>query len=107
MRLTSTRSWGAMSTPDPARTRQILIKRIRRLLRLDQPSYDQSELSYRVLPFLNSLGSPALLGGAIRDVARAGRRGFSSDLDFVIYDTPKDEFAIAMQRVNGIRNKFG
>jgi len=96
-----------MLAPDPARTREILVKRVRRLLRLDQRAHDQSELTLRVLPFLNSLGSVALVGGAIRDVARAGRRGFASDLDFVIYGSNKEAFELQMKRCRGVRNKFG
>src|SRR5689334_8042334 len=95
-RLTSTKRWRPMAAPETARTRDVLSKRIKRLLRLDQPESDQSELRSKVLPFLGSLGSVALIGGAIRDVARAGRQGFSSDLDFVIYGGCRDDFVHAM-----------
>jgi len=77
------------------------------LLRLDKGPTDQSELSSKVLPFLTSLGSVALIGGAIRDVARVGKQGFSSDLDFVVFGTGRDEFAAAMASSHSIRNKFG
>jgi len=60
-----------------------------------------------VLPFLRSLGSVALIGGAIRDIARAGKGAFASDLDFVVYDTDREAFAERMQSCGGIRNKFG
>jgi hypothetical protein len=96
-----------MAAPETARTRDVLSKRIKRLLRLDQPESDQSELRSKVLPFLGSLGSVALIGGAIRDVARAGRQGFSSDLDFVIYGGCRDDFVHAMEIGSGTRNKFG
>ncbi|HWN67488.1 MAG TPA: hypothetical protein VNM90_07595, partial [Haliangium sp.] len=60
-----------------------------------------------VIPFLRSLGSVALIGGAIRDVARAGRDGFASDLDFVVYGSERDDFAARMECLGGSRNKFG
>jgi hypothetical protein len=94
-------------TTERVETPEALTKRIRRLLRLDQRQDDQSELSLKVLPFLHSLGSVALIGGAIRDVARAGKRSFASDLDFVVYDTDRDVFAERMQSCGGVRNKFG
>jgi hypothetical protein len=97
----------AMPLPDPARSSQILQKRIQRLLRLDRGDSDRSELTTTILPFLRSLGSIALIGGAIRDVARAGRRGFSSDLDFVVYGSDRNHFVAQMKRRDGIRNRFG
>jgi hypothetical protein len=84
----------------------VLVKRIKRLLRLDQ-KHDQSELTLGILPFLGELGSVALIGGAIRDVARAGRQGSSSDLDFVVYGADKTNFATKMKVHGGIKNKFG
>ena len=95
-----------MSGPEPATTREVLLKRVRRLLRLDRND-DRSELRAAILPFLNSLGSVALIGGAIRDVARAGRQGFDSDLDFVVYDSNREVFAAEMNRCRAIQNKFG
>lgn len=99
-----------MSGSDRARTREILLKRVRRLLHLDSSPHsrsDRNELSSEIIPFLSSLGSVALIGGAIRDVARAGKRGFSSDLDFVIYDSERDAFVTQMTVSNGMRNRFG
>ena len=96
-----------MLVPDPAKTRDVLLKRIRRLLRIDRGPEDRSELTLKIIPFLSSLGSVALIGGAIRDVARAGRQGFSSDLDFVVYDCNRDKFAAQMDCHRGIKNKFG
>lgn len=96
-----------MPTPDPARTRDILVKRIKRLLRLDRHPHDQSELTSKVLPFLHSLGSVALIGGAIRDVARAGRQCFASDLDFVIYGSDRRAFTEMMEANGAVRNRFG
>lgn len=92
---------------EPARTREILTKRVRRLLHLDGYADARSELTLRIMPFLRSLGSVALIGGAIRDVARAGKRGFSSDLDFVIHDSDREEFVARMVACDGKRNKFG
>jgi hypothetical protein len=94
-------------TTDRVETAEALTKRIRRLLRLDQPKGDQNELSLKVLPDLRSLGSVALIGGAIRDVALGGKRCFASDLDFVVYDTDRAEFAERMQSWGSVRNKFG
>lgn len=101
------RGFSKMPTPDTAWASDILRKRVRRLLRLDKGDEDQSELTTKVLPFLRSLGSVSLVGGAIRDLARAGRKGFSSDLDFVVYGSDRNEFAKKMERRHGRRNKFG
>jgi hypothetical protein len=106
MRSIFTKGSTAMLAPDPARTPEILVKRVRRLLRLDRRN-DQSELTLAVIPFLRSLGSVALIGGAIRDVARAGRQAFTSDLDFVVYNTDREEFSAQMRRCHGIQNRFG
>lgn len=89
-----------------ASSKEALKKRVSRLLRLGVVG-DQSELTVRVLPFLGMLGEVGLIGGAIRDVARAGRRGFTSDLDFVIYGTDHSAFSDAMRRVAAVPNKFG
>lgn len=96
-----------MQRTDRVETAEALTKRIRRLLRLDQPQGDQHELSLKVLPSLHSLGSVALIGGAIRDVALGGKRCFASDLDFVVYDTDRNAFAERMQEWGSVRNKFG
>lgn len=96
-----------MLAPEVARTHEILSKRVRRLLRLDRGEEDQSELSAKVLPFLRVLGAPILIGGAVRDVARAGRQGFSSDLDFVICDGRRERFLASMQASGALPNKFG
>lgn len=96
-----------MKTPEPAKSLDVLQKRLQRLLRLDRGPDDESELSRTIIPFLHSLGSVVLIGGAIRDVARAGRRGFFSDLDFVVYDGDRNHFMTQMERHQGIRNKFG
>jgi hypothetical protein len=97
----------AMKFAEPAASPHALQRRVKRLLHLDQSEPDHSELRRAILPFLRSLGSVALIGGAIRDVARAGKRAFSSDLDFVVYDGDRREFISQMQRCGGIANRFG
>ncbi|HWU85694.1 MAG TPA: hypothetical protein VN253_00360 [Kofleriaceae bacterium] len=62
-----------------------------RLLRMDRAVDDPSELRQHILPFIQSLGSAVLIGGAIRDVARAGKDAFSSDFDFVVYGCDRKE----------------
>lgn len=97
-----------MPGPDVASNREVLHKRVTRLLQLDSGALGTAtELRVRVLPFLSSLGSAALIGGAIRDVARGGRRAFSSDLDFVIHGSDSREFAERVSRVGAVRNRFG
>src|SRR5215213_6961887 len=103
---TCTKGFSAMLYPDHARSRRILQKRVRRLLEIEGAS-EQSELRVEVLPFLTSLGSVALIGGAIRDVARAGKRAFSSDLDFVIYGSDRARFVAEMDAQGAVRNRFG
>ncbi|WP_295244146.1 hypothetical protein [uncultured Brevundimonas sp.] len=89
-----------------AANKDILRKRVLRLLRIGNAS-DQSEISTRIVPFLRMLGNAGLIGGAVRDVARAGRRGFHSDLDFVIYGSDHQDFLEKMLRVKAVPNKFG
>lgn len=96
-----------MRRAEPAATRDILHKRVLRLLRMDRGIDDPSEVRQQILPFIQSLGSAVLIGGAIRDVARAGRDAFSSDLDFVVYGCDRGEFVAAMEAKQGIRNRFG
>lgn len=96
-----------MTVAEPAASRPALQKRVKRLLHLDRGEPNESELTRTVLPYLRSLGSVALIGGAIRDVARAGQRGFSSDFDFVVYGSDRNEFIAEMQRCGGIANRFG
>jgi hypothetical protein len=90
-----------------AATKNVLRQRVRRLLQLDWDKNECSELQCRILPFLNSLGDAALIGGAIRDLARAGRKGFSSDLDFVIYGSSHARFLDAIAGLNVKPNRFG
>jgi len=90
-----------------AATKEVLRKRVRRLLRLDRPKNDRSELRARILPCLQSLGEVALIGGAIRDLARSGRSAFASDLDFVVYGSPPNRFRDVMVSMNAKANRFG
>lgn len=83
-----------------------LKKRVMRLLRLDG-SNNRDPIVGEIIPELKRAGHIALIGGAIRDLAMAGRHGFKSDLDFVAYGKPKTEFAKAMTSLGGIPNKFG
>jgi hypothetical protein len=97
---------GPMLYPDHARSRRILQKRVRRLLEIEGAPED-SKLRHEVLPFLSSLGSVALIGGAIRDVARGGKKAFSSDFDFVIYGSDRARFVAEMDALGAVRNRFG
>ena len=90
-----------------AATKDVLRKRVRRLLRLDRDEDDQSELRTRILPFLQSLGEVALIGGAIRDLARAGRGGFASDLDFVVHGSSGSKFRETIGATTSKPNRFG
>ncbi|WP_374306498.1 hypothetical protein [Dongia sp.] len=89
-----------------ASTVDVLRKRVVRLLKLNE-SNDPSELTRLVLPRLQALGNAALIGGAIRDLAIGGRRRFSSDLDFVVYDGSRASFHDAMTRSGARPNRFG
>jgi hypothetical protein len=81
-------------------------KRVLRLLRLDR-QYRPNPLSSEVIPALLRAGRPALIGGAIRDIARGGRAAFKSDLDFVVYGSRPTEFRETMRAAGAIENKFG
>ena len=48
----------------------------------------------------------AVIGGLVRDFAREGRSGFSSDLDLVI-DAPQDSVARLAALLNASSNRFG
>jgi hypothetical protein len=48
----------------------------------------------------------AIVGGMIRDLARAGKRGFKSDVDLVV-DAPTWEVAKLAERLNAKINRFG
>ncbi len=96
-----------MSSVDRVSSRHALQKRVRRLLHLEGRPEGPSELLDHVLPFVRNLGSAVLIGGAIRDVARAGKRSFASDFDFVVYDGSRDSFLEKMTKADGVSNRFG
>lgn len=48
----------------------------------------------------------AIVGGMVRDIARAGKRGFNSDLDMVI-DAPEDDVARLSRSIGARANSFG
>lgn len=85
-----------------AKNRKLLEHRVARLL-----ASRGGEIEAGVLPFLTCLGRPALVGGAIRDLARGGRKAFSSDLDFVILSGSHHRFAEQMSAAKAVANKFG
>ena len=83
-----------------------LKKRIRRLLH----SYMSPEHGGPQRDFLNSVmsvGRLALIGGAVRDVARQGVLGFKSDLDFVLHKGDVSEFYHVMREYGARKNTFG
>jgi hypothetical protein len=96
-----------MRRAEPATTREILQKRVMRLLRMDRQADDPSELRQQILPFIQSLGPALLIGGAIRDVARAGKEAFTSDFDFVVYGCDRGDFITKMNAGRGVLNRFG
>lgn len=89
-----------------ATSKEVLKKRIQRLLRMDR-KLDESELTIKTLPLLRSLGEVALIGGAIRDLARLGKDGFSSDLDFVVHSSSREIFRDTMSAIGAKPNRFG
>ena len=88
--------------PNPAAVR----KRVWRLLGHNRRQ-DRNELTNDILPRLSGVGSIALIGGAVRDVARLGGDRFRSDLDFVVYDEDRDAFHSLMEQLGGRPNRFG
>jgi hypothetical protein len=101
------RSSAAKPPPNFVKDRDALRGRMRRLLKLDKSAEDNSELGREIIPLLRRLGSASLIGGAIRDVARAGVRAFSSDLDFVVRGSPREIFHKSMRSYDATPNKFG
>jgi hypothetical protein len=83
-----------------------LKKRVTRLLRLDG-SNNSDPIIREIIPTLKETGHIALIGGAIRDLAMAGRRGFKSDLDFVAYGKSRSDFSRTMNKLGGCQNSFG
>src|SRR5277367_2927527 len=90
--------------PELVRSTDVLRKRLRRLLGHRK---EWSEFSTSLLPQLKQLGSLALIGGAVRDVARVGVRSFRSDLDLVLYDGDVLAFRTFMLSLGSRPNRFG
>lgn len=84
----------------------VLRKRLRRLLGEDGRR-NAAEISTVILPQLQKFGHLALIGGAVRDVARLGVSRFRSDLDFVLYDGNLSGFRNLMQDLSARQNRFG
>lgn len=73
---------------------------------MDRP-HRPNPLTENVIPTLQRAGRPALIGGAIRDLARGGRSAFKSDLDFVVYGSRRMDFRDSMLKAGAVENKFG
>jgi hypothetical protein len=84
----------------------VLRKRLRRLLGEDGRK-SATEIVNVILPQLQEVGNLALIGGAVRDVARLGVGRFQSDLDFVLYNGDRDAFRKLMQDLSAKPNRFG
>jgi hypothetical protein len=84
----------------------VLRKRLKRLLGQDGRKA-AAEISGIILPQLQEVGKLALIGGAVRDVARSGVSRFRSDLDFVLYDGDATSFQNLMKRLAAVENRFG
>jgi len=90
--------------PDLTTRRDVLRKRLLRLLgKSDSRAKDPTEVSTVILPQLERVGRLALIGGAVRDVARLGVKNFRSYLDFVLYDGNLSAFHNLMQEMGGGR----
>lgn len=86
--------------PDLTTRRDVLRKRLLRLLgKSDSRAKDPTEVSTVILPQLEQVGRLALIGGAVRDVARLGVKNFRSYLDFVLYDGNLSAFHNLMQEM--------
>src|ERR1700691_1233864 len=83
----------------------VLKKRLRRLLG-EGGGKKAAEISDVILPQLSKVGHLALIGGAVRDVARCGVRRCKSDLDFVLYEGNAPAFRTLMQDLSARPNRF-
>jgi hypothetical protein len=61
----------------------------------------------RTLGQLEQIGHLALVGGAVRDVARVGIERFRSDLDFVFHNGDLQAYVRLMEKLGAARNRFG
>ncbi|MBB6503702.1 putative nucleotidyltransferase [Sphingomonas endophytica] len=83
-----------------------LKKRLERYLDLgNQP--DRRTLVLDVLPTFEKLGRTAIFGGMVRDIARAGPSGYSSDIDLVVDPFDYSGFMDAMRSLGARANRFG
>jgi len=71
----------------------------------NNPSVPARRLREQLNEF-KSLGEIAIIGGMIRDLAREGRSGFKSDVDFVIDCDPDVVEEFALER-GASKNRFG
>lgn len=83
-----------------------LKRRIERYLSLGHLP-DRRSLVLDVLPAIRDLGPTAIVGGMVRDLARVGPRGYSSDIDLVVAPYDYATFRAEMGRLAGIPNRFG
>lgn len=90
-----------------ALNRELLRKRLKRLLRLEREKSLPNASASLAVHRLQSVGDVVLIGGAIRDVARRGVRTFRSDLDFVVYGNHHNAFIALMQELHATPNRFG
>lgn len=80
--------------------------RLRRYLR-DRQMPDRRRLGLDVLPRFGELGSIAIIGGMLRDIARQGARGYASDIDLVVDPLDPAAFREALIAMGGRENRFG
>lgn len=89
-----------------AKSPSALRKRLRRLLSAERGAAG-TELANVILPALEGVGAVALIGGAVRDVARGGVAAFKSDLDFVVRGSSASTFDRLMTSLAARPNRFG
>jgi predicted nucleotidyltransferase len=87
-----------------AKNATILKKRVERFLNSD--AYARSEIK-GVIDHLKAIGSVAIFGGALRDLALEGNRHFPSDVDLVVDPNRPQDLETLMKRFNAKRNKHG
>ncbi len=83
-----------------------LRRRVQRYLSLGNQA-DRRSLILDVIPVFRSLGAAAIIGGMVRDLAREGPSGYSSDIDLVIDPYDYEGFRSEMRRLGAIPNRFG
>jgi hypothetical protein len=83
-----------------------LKKRIDRYLELGRRP-DRRTLVLDVLPAFAKLGGTAIVGGMVRDLARSGPSGYSSDIDLVVDPYDYAAFTDAVHVLGARANRFG